>query len=206
MNTHTSRATFRGPWIVGTHDARAIHSVKPSAAHDRMLYRTASRSVKVAMSSEVRRLELDQLRKGYPCLMPESGARLACAGAVCLEERKHNRGVTLAVSGDFEASFRLGWPRTSPRLRSEWSDPQEATEDGACGVAILLVDVLTEYHIVQRSWKLTGFDYWLGPKKRALLCYKKPRGLRFQEFVRAQRMPLTSGSKRGLRRPSSQTT
>ncbi|MGP0069161.1 MAG: hypothetical protein ACLQGP_36875 [Isosphaeraceae bacterium] len=127
----------------------------------------------MAMPSEAKRLELDQLRKGYPCLMPESGARLACAGAICLEERKHRKGVILVVTGDFEASFRLGWPRTSLQVRNEWADPQEATEDGACAVAILLVDVLTEYHVVQRSWKTTGFDYWIGPKKKAGLLLQK---------------------------------
>jgi hypothetical protein len=87
---------------------------------------------------------------------------LAWAGAVCLEERKHARGVTLGVFGDFTASYSLGWPETSDLVRREWSDPQEATENGACGIAILLVETLTEYHIVQRSWKGTGFDYWLG--------------------------------------------
>jgi hypothetical protein len=127
----------------------------------------------VAMSAEARRLELDQLREGYPCLVSESGARLAWAGAICLEERKHKRGVLLVVSGDYKASFSLGWPKTSPQVRREWSDPQEATEDGACGVAILLVDALTEYHIVQRSWKSTGFDYWLGPKKKTTRLLQK---------------------------------
>src|SRR5271167_4337074 len=45
-----------------------------------------------------------------------------------------------------------------------YSPQEEATENGAVGVAILLVDRLTDYHIVQRSWKKTGFDYWLGFK------------------------------------------
>ena len=27
---------------------------------------------------------------------------------------------------------------------------------------------LTEYHVVQRSWKGTGFDYWLGLKEDEL--------------------------------------
>ena len=88
----------------------------------------------------------------------------ASAAAVCLEERKHKHGVMLAVSGHVEVYLAMGWPKTTAQMRREWADPQEATENGACGVAILLVDVLTEYHIVRRSFKGTGFDYWLGLK------------------------------------------
>lgn len=58
----------------------------------------------------------------------------------------------------------MAWPRTNDQARREWADPEEATEHGAVGIAILLVDRLTDYHIVQRSFKGTGFDYWLGPK------------------------------------------
>jgi hypothetical protein len=118
----------------------------------------------VAESSQVCSLELGRLREGYPCLTPESGLRLARAGSICLEERKHTRGVSLGVTGDYKTEVSLGWPETNEQVRREWSDPQEATENGACGIAILLVGVLTDYHVVQRSWKGTGFDYWLGLK------------------------------------------
>lgn len=37
-------------------------------------------------------------------------------------------------------------------------------EHGACGIAVLLVDSLTEYTVVERSQKGTGIDYWLGKK------------------------------------------
>jgi hypothetical protein len=39
---------------------------------------------------------------------------------------------------------------------------QEATELGACGVAILVVKEATAKVVVERSKKGTGFDYWLG--------------------------------------------
>jgi hypothetical protein len=77
-------------------------------------------------------------------------------------------GVALGVRGDYETSFTVSWPETSDQVWREWSDPQEATENGACGIAILLVGALTDYHIVQRSWKGTGFDYWLGRKSDPL--------------------------------------
>jgi hypothetical protein len=76
--------------------------------------------------------------------------------------------VLLGVRGSFEAKFALRWPATSDQIQREWGDPQEATENGAVGVAILLVASLTDYHIVHRSYKSTGIDYWLGLKNDLL--------------------------------------
>ena len=38
------------------------------------------------------------------------------------------------------------------------------TDQGACGVAILLVQLLTGYKAVQQSVRGDGFDFWLGRK------------------------------------------
>ena len=109
-------------------------------------------------------LDLTRLRQGFPGLSPEGGASLASAAAVCLEEQGHATGVVLDVRGDREASFVLSWPQSNDQLRREWSYPEEATEHGACGIAVLLIVDLAGYHIVRRSRKGTGFDYWLGLK------------------------------------------
>jgi hypothetical protein len=39
---------------------------------------------------------------------------------------------------------------------------QEATEDGACAIAIMLMRKYTRLTVVQRSRKGSGIDYWLG--------------------------------------------
>ena len=44
-----------------------------------------------------------------------------------------------------------------------WGD--EATESGACAIAMLLILQLTEYTIVRRSTG-TGIDYWLGYREK----------------------------------------
>ena len=41
---------------------------------------------------------------------------------------------------------------------------QEATEYGAICLAIWSVHETTDYKVIRRSPKLTGFDYWLGDK------------------------------------------
>jgi hypothetical protein len=118
----------------------------------------------LAETAEIPALDLGRLCQGYPRLSEALGTCLANAAGVCLEERRHGLGVVMAIRGDLTASYVLRWPKIDERIRSEWSDPQEATEQGACGIAILLIVNLTDYHVVQRSWKGTGFDYWLGLK------------------------------------------
>jgi len=43
-----------------------------------------------------------------------------------------------------------------------YNDEEFATELGAYGVAFLLILDLTDYTIIKRSRRGTGFDYWLG--------------------------------------------
>ncbi len=110
---------------------------------------------------EIHDLALSRLREGLPGLTPELGAALAQAAAVCLETQGHAAGVVLRVAGTHPCSFAVHWPTVSQQAVRSWGDLQDATEDGACGIAALLVDSLTEYTIFSRSWKGTGFDYWL---------------------------------------------
>jgi hypothetical protein len=66
------------------------------------------------------------------------------------------------VKGSCEATFTARWPTVDEQVRRCWNDTQEATEQGASAVALLLIVQLTEYTVVERSKKGTGFDYWLG--------------------------------------------
>ena len=51
---------------------------------------------------------------------------------------------------------------TSEQLNRTYGDPDENTEEGACGIAWLLLMNLTEHTVVRRSRKGTGVDYFLG--------------------------------------------
>jgi hypothetical protein len=68
---------------------------------------------------------------------------------------------TLTLSGESEATYRLKRLKVDKQMKRTHADTQEATELGACGVAILLVTSVTDYNVVERSYKGTGFDYWL---------------------------------------------
>ena len=107
-------------------------------------------------------LDLAALGAGLPAITPAFGQSLAEAGAVCLESQGHETGVAIAVEGDFTAHFTIGWQAVTEQMRRCWNDAEYATEQAAYGLAFLIVERLTDYTIIERSIRGTGFDYWLG--------------------------------------------
>ncbi len=80
-----------------------------------------------------------------------------------LDHEGHAPGVRLVVDGDFSAAFALRWSGdVTEAMRRFWNDLEEATQQGAYAVAILLLRLLTGYTVIERSRKGTGFDWWLG--------------------------------------------
>ena len=100
----------------------------------------------------------------FPGITREKGAELAQAAAVCLQSQGHEPGVTLVVRGHFDNAYALTWPPVSPQARRTWNDPEETTEDGAVGMAALLAWREIGWPVILRSWKGSGFDYWLGDR------------------------------------------
>jgi hypothetical protein len=110
----------------------------------------------------MRELILADLRGGMPALTPASGERLAEAASHCLDERGHELRVALIVAGDHTESFVLERLVVDEVIRRTYNDPEEATEEGACAIAILLTRELTGWSVVRRARRGTGFDYYLG--------------------------------------------
>jgi hypothetical protein len=108
-------------------------------------------------------LDLTDLAKPRPRLTAERGAGFAQAAAMCLETNKHHPGVTMPVDGVANEDYSVSWIATDETVQSTWADLQEATEHGAYGVALLLVERLLGLTVVERSFKHTGFDYWIAP-------------------------------------------
>lgn len=107
-------------------------------------------------------LNLSDLGGGFPAITPDFGKALAQAGGVCLESQGHLHGVQLQVRGDRNNRYSLEWPQVTEQVLKCFNDPEEATELGAVGVAILLAKREIGYSVVERSRKGTGFDYWMG--------------------------------------------
>ena len=116
-------------------------------------------------SHRSRQLVLTKLAEGLPGITPTVGAYLAEAGAIRFEDQNHRKGVELSVDGDFEAIYEVYWQDVTEQMLRSWRDHEYTTEHAACGVALLLICDLTEYTVISRSQKDTGFDYWIGTEE-----------------------------------------
>ena len=99
---------------------------------------------------------------GMPGLTRPAGQDLADAAALCFEECGHREPITLKVTGWKTRTYQAIYPRMTDQKRRTYNDQQEATEKGACAVAICVIHDLAGFAVVERSRTGTGFDYWLG--------------------------------------------
>ncbi len=108
-------------------------------------------------------LSLDILDGGINTLSNAVGCFYREAALYCLSTHNHAFPLTLEVYGDNNTSYQL---QTSAKIDEKaeysWADSQEATEYAATGLGIVLALDLTQYTNIERSFKGTGFDYWLG--------------------------------------------
>ena len=114
-------------------------------------------------------LNLEDLISGkIPGISQRLGDSLAEAGGVCLESEGHAQGVQLTVRGDVSNRYSVRWHPVDAQARRAWGDAEEATENGAAGIAALLVEKELPYTVIRRARRGHGFDYWLGDKNKGL--------------------------------------
>lgn len=113
-------------------------------------------------SKNMDKLDISELKEGFPGLTKALGESFTEAGAVCLEVQDHKCGVIFVSEGDYNHKFHLHWPKVSEQMLRAWNDLDVAAESGAYGIAFLLIKRYTNYTVLERSRKGTGFDYWLG--------------------------------------------
>lgn len=138
------------------------------------------------MDTEKHKLPLTELHSKLSYINPEYSKVLAQAAGVCFEDQSHPNGVELQVDGEYKAKYEVYWPLIDDNIRNCWSDEQYATEHGAYGVAFLLILDLTEYTVIERSRKGTGFDYWLGK-------VNQDGGVLFQDKARLEVSGIRNG-------------
>lgn len=115
------------------------------------------------MAGDPQPLNLGDLYEGIPvCISAAIGASMAEAAAVCFDYFNHLQGVIMEVKGAFDRQYRFTWREVTAVHKAGWMDIPYTIEQGAYGVAIMLVRDLTSHNILERSYKTTGFDYWLG--------------------------------------------
>jgi hypothetical protein len=106
-------------------------------------------------------LVLGDLGNGRKGITPAFGQTLVEAASVCLEEQGHASPTEIQITGHFASPGKLEWNIPSDQSRRCWNDDGYATEQGAYGIAALLVEHCG-LEVVSRSKKKTGFDFWLG--------------------------------------------
>ncbi|ESA33435.1 hypothetical protein N836_21295 [Leptolyngbya sp. Heron Island J] len=137
-------------------------------------------------------LNLADLQKGLPAITPAFGAALAEACAVCLTEQAHKQGIELQVEGDLADTFQLFWPTVTDQMKRCWNDEEYATEQAAYGVTLMVIQRLTDFTVVERARRGTGFDYWLGTSAEST---ETP----FRKSVRLEVSGIRRGSQRQIR-------
>lgn len=86
------------------------------------------------------------------------------AGAVCLD-RHHASPVLFTVSDNGRVSkAHTAWPIVDEALKRAWANKDDATRDGAYGLAIAAAELTRELVAVGRAETRTGADYYLGPR------------------------------------------
>jgi sarcosine oxidase delta subunit len=108
--------------------------------------------------------DLGNLTKACPSLSEGFCRVVAEACAVCLEEQGHLPGSPIEVRGIANTKVPMRWDSVSDQVRDTHADPEVATEHGAIAIAMLTVNSFTDYTIIRRSMKGTGFDYWLSSR------------------------------------------
>lgn len=120
-------------------------------------------------------LDLTELESGlHHNLTPAMGANLSHAAAVALEDQGHGIDVDAQGKGAYKKKYVLHRALVTDEIKRTWGDLQDATEEGACAVAIVQVSKESKYKVIERSRKGTGIDYWLG-NKTSFLFQRKAR-------------------------------
>ncbi|MBK8236116.1 MAG: hypothetical protein IPK74_11200 [Deltaproteobacteria bacterium] len=109
-------------------------------------------------------LRLASIVNGHAGLTSAGATALVEAAEVCLDHHGHRSGVSLHVrlATAKPVAHPLEFTKPTPTARRANHDLQDAVEAGAIAVAVAWLMAETDYRVVQRSRKGTGFDYWLG--------------------------------------------
>ncbi len=75
---------------------------------------------------------------------------------------KHQSGIKIEVSGDYQEVFVLEWEgQLTDEISKNWSDKKETVEYAATAIAFLLLDKLTDYCFFSRAAQDDLADYLL---------------------------------------------
>lgn len=159
------------------------------------------------MPDNARKLNFDRLTDGTLGVSAAYGSFLAEAAAYCLNLKRHPNPVALSLTGDDRTSGLFRWNSTNRSCQNTYADLQEATEYGACGIAIIVAVHLTGIGQVERSAKGTGIDYWLGEDSGEDGVFQRSARLEVSGILEANENKISArlGQKMSQTQPSDKT-
>jgi hypothetical protein len=107
-------------------------------------------------------INLETLAKGCPGLTPSKGTAMAEAASVCLIKNDHPVTVDMSLSNLYSGKALLTRLDVDEQMSRSHADEQRAVEDGAYGVAILIMRYYEGLTVLRQSPRKTGVDWWLG--------------------------------------------
>lgn len=129
-----------------------------------------------------------------PAVSSKLGNSLAEAAAICLEHNRHTSGVTMTSLNGRVPAVPIVWPQVTDQAHRSWRDLERATEDGAMGLGVLLIERFTEYTCIERAPKGNGNDWWLASKES--LDSEFP----FQKAARLENSGILNGTDADIQR------
>ena len=120
------------------------------------------------MTSNGKELVLESLADGIPAITDEMVGFYKQNCMVCFHHNGHKSGVRLRVKhGDEDEYRRVLWSgEVTEEVLRAIAEPTQATNHGACAIALLLLRELTEFTAVEQAVIGTAFDYHIALKGR----------------------------------------
>jgi len=110
----------------------------------------------------MRKLNLDDLKKGQPGISPRFAETMLEAAIFCLTENGHQSGVILKIEGDITEEIQLFWSiKIDAQIKRSWQDLTESAEYGATALGALLISLFENLETYERIPPNGDADYFL---------------------------------------------
>ena len=105
-------------------------------------------------------------------LTPAAGVNFGHAASVCFEDQGHGLLTNIIGEGHFVSNYAITRYDVNEEMKRTWNDEEDATEQGAYGMAFLVASNEMKFKAIEKSRKKTGIDYWLGEEENFLFQNK----------------------------------
>jgi hypothetical protein len=108
------------------------------------------------------KLAFEDLSTRHPGVSPGVSSSYSEAARVCLDKHHTSKAeFQLKDNGRVEQAI-AEWETADTRTKGAWANGDDATRDGAYGLALAAVEVMRGLVAVRRAETRTGADYYLG--------------------------------------------